>query len=125
GGFSLSVRVQTLATWALAAAATSNPRLPWVPEATRKAAEFLIWVRASSTTTVDPIYDAWVDLVLEGARTSVRLYESNGSICQMSRCIDPRPPLDRVRSELGPSGGRLIDRILQGPHALPTSVGTP
>ncbi|HET6372539.1 MAG TPA: VIT domain-containing protein [Candidatus Polarisedimenticolia bacterium] len=103
GAFALSPRAQTLATWALAAAAASEPRLRWVPEAARKAAEFLTRMR-SSCGLMEPGERAWADLVLE----------LSGPSDSAGRCVDPRRPLERVRNDFNPSVARLVERILEG-----------
>ncbi|MBI3448639.1 MAG: VWA domain-containing protein [Acidobacteria bacterium] len=113
GGFSLSLRAQALATWALVAAATSEPRLPWLPAAVRRAADFLNALRAASEA-IDPIDDAWVDSILGRVRASGLAGESSVSVDGSGRCQDPRPSLERVGRDVGPTGARLIERILAG-----------
>jgi hypothetical protein len=112
GGFSESLRVQALAAWALGEAAASGTRLPWIPEATLKAAEYLNFLRLSrgSQRSAD---DALADAILELLRERGQTVDATREDGAVERCADPGESLNRMRTSLDPSVARLIDRIVR------------
>lgn len=107
GGFSASIRVQSLATWALTTAAASEPGLRWLPEAARDAALFLMRMR-SPCDSMEPAYRDLADGIIGMAPVSAL----QGGALTIGRCVDARPLLELVRHDLDASRERLVDRIL-------------
>jgi Ca-activated chloride channel homolog len=103
GGFSPSVRLQAIATWALAAAAASEPDLPWVPEAAHKAAVFLAMLSPSCEDCDEAL---WAEL-------TAGIHEAGSRSDGANRCLDPRPLLERFRTRLNAKGASLVGRILE------------
>ncbi len=105
GAFTLSIKEQAIAAWALAEVARAQPDLPWIAEAARRAREFLetnrlddgTWPSIAGGERDDAEASRWARLAIDAASRTPILHA----------------PLKEDLRELRPEREASIDRILE------------